>query len=347
MDELPIWEPTGLVAFSEEVGILGFLQYSHYIEAAERDSFLTLMPDLPPPAPEAIAAAVSRYINADEMGPASLPNIMIVHAESTFDPNEVFHLSAPLEDPLYYSHPGPDSDAMVRFSGPAITNVIGGGSWVSEFEVITGLDSRLFGVAGRFTHASLSSYSRNTFPMFLDRLGYETAAFSNVEATFYNYAAGYLNYGFDHFFDRSVVGSKSDDMAIMRAALDQLLENPDAPFMKFVLLARNHGPHWCDEEYADEYEPVALIGDATAEMNCAVAEYHRRTRLTSDAIAEARAFLDAEKRRTGRDYVIAIYGDHQPYSFTDQGEDTTMGLDFSSVRQDETKRSWHILVMGL
>ena len=104
----------------------------------------------------------------------ALPNIIVVQAESTFDPNDTFTLVAPVSNSLFYSVQGPrPNDPKVHFRGPALANVIGGGSWVSEFEVLTGMDSRLFGIAGRYTHVSLSALSRHTFPRYLRDRGYE------------------------------------------------------------------------------------------------------------------------------------------------------------------------------
>src|SRR4029078_580259 len=66
--------------------------------------------------------------------------------------------------------------------------------------------------------------------------------------------------------------------------------------------------------------------------------YLWRARSSEKAIALARAYLVKEQARTGRPYVIAIYGDHQPYTFTGGGESWSLGLDFSAHRKDESKR---------
>src|SRR5262245_62227336 len=61
-----------------------------------------------------------------------------------------------------------------------------GGSWVTEFEVITGVDSRIFGYHGFYTHFYIAPKVKNSFVEYLVRKGYKTAAFYPVEGSFYN-----------------------------------------------------------------------------------------------------------------------------------------------------------------
>lgn len=339
MKELAIWEPEGMVNFPEKVGILGFLSYSQYIEAGDRDHFLAYSPAAAAPPASDIEASVEKYVRVANLQSGLLPNIIIVHAESTFDPNDVLDLASPVTNALFYTHPGPGNDPMVHVRGPALANTIGGGSWISEFEVVLGIDSRLFGVAGRFTHASLSQFSRHTFPKYLAARGYEVSTFQPTDGSFYNAETAYRNYGFQHFFDGRYFDSVSDDVEIMKQSLAKEVGDPAAPFLKFVILAENHSPHWCDPAKAGDYEDVRLVGNPSDDQACAVKEYVRRAHSTERAVALARSYLEAEKLRTGRDYVLAVYGDHQPYSFTGGGSvEHNMGLNFDGFRIDKSKR---------
>ena len=65
-------------------------------------------------------------------------------------------------------------------------NTIGGGSWVSEFEVLTGVDSRIFGYQGFYTHYYIAPKVKNSFSEYLANKGYNTAAFYPIEGSFYN-----------------------------------------------------------------------------------------------------------------------------------------------------------------
>ena len=72
--------------------------------------------------------------------------MVFFHAESTFDPNLAFRLSAPVELPLWSKR------SETRALSPLRVNTIDRGSWVTELEVITGVDSRIFGFQGFYTH---------------------------------------------------------------------------------------------------------------------------------------------------------------------------------------------------
>ena len=57
-----------------------------------------------------------------------LPNIVIMHREFTFDPNLAFKLNTRANLPLWDGVPGTIE------VGPLVVNIVGGGSWVTDFE---------------------------------------------------------------------------------------------------------------------------------------------------------------------------------------------------------------------
>lgn len=336
--EIPVWDGEGLASFSRSVGILGFLSYSDYIERGDRNSFLTYTPAQSPPSGSEIEKSVAKYVNSSALD-GVLPNIMIVHAESTFDPNDVLRLATPVENSLFYTNTGPTQNPQIQFRGPAIVNTIGGGSWISEFEVANGIDSRLFGVAGRYTHSSLSQYANRTFGRYLRTRGYELSVYQIQDKAFYNAEKAYKSYGFDYLYDRSYLGPGNTDTYIMKNALAIPPVDPAAPFLKYVILSENHSPHACESWAVGEYENLQFGGDASDAQTCALREYVRRTRSTEQAVAMAQSFMEAQQKRTGRPYVIAVYGDHQPFTFTGTGgKSWNLGLDFTAFRRDASMR---------
>lgn len=336
--EIPVWDGEGLASLSRSVGILGFLSYSDYIERGDRNSFLTYTPSQAPPSQADIRKSVDKYVNSTTLD-GVLPNIVIVHAESTFDPNDVLNLATPVTGSLFYTNPGPARNPRLNFLGPAFVNTIGGGSWISEFEVANGIDSRLFGVAGRYTHSSLSQYANRTFGHYLRDRGYELSVYQIQDKAFYNSDKAYKAYGFNYMYDRSYIGSGNTDTYVMRNALAIPPVDASAPFLKFVILSENHSPHACESWAADKYEDIRLAGQASEGQTCAIKEYVRRTRSTEQAITMAQNFMEIEQKRTGRPYVIAVYGDHQPFTITGTGGKTwNLGLDFNAFRRDASMR---------
>ena len=66
-------------------------------------------------------------------------NIRVVLAEPTFDPGAVFRLTGEWNDELFRAGERTAASGLLR------VNAIGGGTWITGFETIVGLDSRLFG----------------------------------------------------------------------------------------------------------------------------------------------------------------------------------------------------------
>ena len=336
-NQLGIWEDVGLAAFSRSTGLVPFLLYSRYLEQTDRNYFFGFRSSEPPPSKTEIAQSLAKFLNVENIGKGPDPNIIIVHAESTFDPNDVFELAKPIKNNLFYSAPSGIPPDDLQLHGPLLVNTIGGGSWISEFEVLLGLDSRLFGTAGQYTHASLAPYSKRTFLRLLRSKGYVVNAYTIEDGSFYNGKRAYLDYGFQRYYDFSDLGFTPIDKEIMARALAVSDQNRSAPYLKFVLLHENHAPHRCDpNNKSDSFE---FKGDATSAQNCALTEYARRAKSTEAAVEMAREYLQAEERRSGRPYVLAVYGDHQPHTFTSTGgEKYSMGLDVSAFRKDLTMR---------
>jgi phosphoglycerol transferase MdoB-like AlkP superfamily enzyme len=334
---LMLWEDDGLVRFSRAVGIFSFLMYSGFVENQEKNYFFSYDPSEPPASEKVVGKSVANLFVTDRINAGVLPNIIMIHAESTFDPNDVFDLSAPARNALYYVNQGTSSRPQVHFHGPVLANTIGGGSWISEFEVLLGLDSRLFGVAGQYTHASLSAYARNTFPRYLRSRGYQVSGYTIEDGSFYNARRAYLSYGFQNYYASSELGFTPIDSEIMEKALAVPSENKAAPFMKFVLLHENHAPHPCSDPRRKR--ETTFRGESSDMQNCVLNEYLERARSTERAVDIAESFLQQEEKRTGRPYVLAVYGDHQPHSFTSTGgQRYSLGIKLEEYRRDTTKR---------
>jgi len=328
----------GLDRFSREVGIIPFLIYWDSKTSGSVEEFLSATGSARL-SPERLAGSVSEIAEPAALPGQLLPNIMLVHAESTFDPNAVLKLEKAAHNSLFPSTSDRAEDVEVHLHAQGLANVIGGYSWVSEFEVLLGLDSRMFGMEGLYTHASLSHLARRTFVHYLAERGYDTAAYLLDEAGFYNYETAYRNYGFGLVLTGGQLGWPETDVRTMSTVLPLIEQSARRPFFAMVTLLGNHSPHRCPEEVVPEQLWIGLSGQASRKQNCALNGYLDKARVTEKAVAMARAFLKAEEKRTGRPYVLAIYGDHQPYTFTGNGSaEQNLGLDFTDLRKDKGKR---------
>jgi phosphoglycerol transferase MdoB-like AlkP superfamily enzyme len=307
-----LWLPSGQVALSRKLGVLEYLGFSAFA-AGER-------PDAPDqsggPEIEDVRRAASEFVNVprtSQRGP--LPNIVFFHAESSFDPHLAFKLSSRVALPLW-------SEVVdTRALGPLRVNVVGGGSWVTEFEVITGVDSRIFGYQGFYTHYYLAPKVRNSFAWYLARKGYTTRAYYPVEGAFYNVAKAFRSYGFGEFRDGAALRLPTDwanlvDRDIVRSVIDLGgLEGP-GPFFSFIGTAENHGPHPCKHFVNERQFVTTFVEAASFDENCQLNEYLKRAVSTSDALVLVLQRLKHVQKTTGRPFVLLVYGDHQPWSFT-------------------------------
>jgi phosphoglycerol transferase MdoB-like AlkP superfamily enzyme len=313
---LDLWLPRSQVTLA---GMLGLPEYLAFSALAEREIDARL-PNEPATATAqaAIRAAASNFVSVPPTLKL-LPNIIIMHAESTFDPNRAFRLSSRVELPLWSGTP------HTKVVAPLHVNIVGGGSWVTDFEVLTGVDSRLFGFQGYYTTYYVAPMVRYSFATYLKSKGYTTTAFSTVAGHTYNYKEAFTRYGFSKFIDGQSLGMSPDwdkfkdadfVAAIARSgAFD--VRGDSRPFLYYVDTTENHGPHPC-KQFRSAHEFMATYADVTDfKMNCELNEYLNRARSTSAAFGALLARLQAIETATGRPYVLLAYGDHQPWSFTD------------------------------
>jgi hypothetical protein len=310
------WEPQGLAAMAAEIGVLPYLAYSRHIEISQTGDFFKSSADTDPPTAAEVREAILQYLDFDSPSDgrsSALPNIVILLAESTFDPNIAFRLNKSVDSVLFSPRDATEA------TGPLLVNVIGGGTWVTEFESIVGLDSRMFGYSGYYTHASLSPYISRTLATYLKSKGYVTHAFFPHEGEFYNYRNAYHAYGFDTIFDSRDLGHSDDwthsDTEVVDDFTRTMGSNPESPFFSYVLLVENHGPHECNVASTSEM-PIRFADTDEFAPNCALHEYLRRLRSTEAAVTSLEKYLREVQRRDGRPYVLLVFGDHQPFTFT-------------------------------
>lgn len=176
------------------------------------------------------------------------PDIIVIQHESVFDPR-IFGL--PVE-PIVEGFLSP----VAGQHGCLNVDIFGGGSWQSEFSLLTGLSSASFGSsayqlfrkgAGRF-HSSLTHS--------LTSLGYKTTLMSSCRRSFLNYDQFYSSIGMNErifiddipppFDTRRFEATNSDTLfleAVIDAYANSILDDPAAPRFLYVLTNFNHGPH--------------------------------------------------------------------------------------------------------
>ena len=145
--------------------------------------------------------------------------------------------------------------------------------------------------------------------------------FYPTEGSFYNVEKAFRSYGVKDFIDGRALGLPADwgsliDRDIIKAVIERGAFKGSDPFFYFIVTSQNHGPHPC-RSFANEQQFLTkFAAQVSFEQNCQLNEYLKRAVSTSDAFELVLKQLRQIESLTGRPFVLLVYGDHQPWSFT-------------------------------
>jgi phosphoglycerol transferase MdoB-like AlkP superfamily enzyme len=241
------------------------------------------------------------------------PDIIVIQHESIFDPR-VFGL--PVE---------PTVEALLSpkngLYGTLNVDIFGGGSWQSEFSLLTGLSSASFGSNAYFLFKRGVGRFHNSLPNSLTALGYRTMLASSCRRSFLNYDEFYRSIGIgeriftDDFqppFDVDRFETTHSDALFLEAAVGAHIERiagDAAPRFLYALTNFNHGPHNRRLGAPGLFESERTFAAASLPDAC-YAEYYAR--LAETAATWSRLKSELARRFPDRPMLIIHYGDHQP-----------------------------------
>jgi phosphoglycerol transferase MdoB-like AlkP superfamily enzyme len=244
---------------------------------------------------------------------ADFPDIIVIQHESIFDPR-LFGL--PVE-PVVESLLSPNDGRH----GTLNVDIFGGGSWQSEFSLLTGLSSASFGSNAYFLFKRGVGRFHNTLPNSLTTLGYRSMLASSCRRSFLNYDEFYRSIGigervftddFHQPFDLDRFETTNSDALFLEAALGVHMKKIDgdaAPRFLYALTNFNHGPHNRRLAAPGLFESERAFAAASLPDAC-YAEYYAR--LAETATTWSRLKSELAHRFPGRPMLIIHYGDHQP-----------------------------------
>ncbi len=341
--QLGNWQFEGVAKLSVHLGLPAFLLYSRILEQKEVPVFFQKTRTSYPVTKDTLIAAAKHIIPHLPATSANFkqPNIVVVQCESIFNPSEAFNLSTPYTNSLFIPN------EFTKCLAPLRVNIVGGGSWVSEFELVTGLDIRLFGYIGYYAHVTLSPYAHQTLPDFLNKHGYDTKTYFSVTENFYNAKSAYLNYGFKEFVDANGLGLSnewySSDIELAGAFINKAQDIWDKPFFTYIISNGAHSPYSPDSFWDPASWKTRFAEPCEPLMNATLNEYIRLSEQTESGInAIAERLLEIE-RVTGRPFVLIAYGDHQPHEFIG-----TWGTDqnYDAVRSNAPRNQTFVHIMS-
>lgn len=241
------------------------------------------------------------------------PDIIVIQHESVFDPRSY---GLPVE-PLVGDFLSPQRGVH----GNLNVDIFGGGSWQSEFSLLTGLSSASFGSNGYFLFERGAGCFHHSLPETLAALGYETTLTSSCRRSFLSYDKFYRSIGMRQRifiddlpppFDVSAFEATNSDSDFLEAALGihmRALASTASPRFLYMLTNYNHGPHDRRLVAAGNFEDQRAFAMASL-GEPAYAEYYARLAQTATAWRRLKAEIVA--RHPDRPTLVVHYGDHQP-----------------------------------
>jgi phosphoglycerol transferase MdoB-like AlkP superfamily enzyme len=230
------------------------------------------------------------------------PDIVLVLSESAVPPAQVPGMKHdPSIMPYFESFDGKLHRAGVETHG--------GGTWISESSVMSGLSMADFGWMRSYPTMLLRDRLKTGLPASLAACGYATAMISPASYRFVNTGPMMASLGIREFVDRFRMNAKTQqepDSFYYRHALDFMdrhRQENDRPLFLFVESTAAHSP------YDFRFEPGRTARGEPFGNDPLTDEYLRRLTFAQEDYADFVAKL-RERRRP----VLAVqFGDHHPY----------------------------------
>lgn len=241
------------------------------------------------------------------------PDIIVIQHESIFDPR-LFGL--PVE-PIVESFLSPKDG----HHGSLNVDIFGGGSWQSEFSLLTGLSSASFGSNAYFLFKRGAGRFHSSLPGTLAALGYRTMLTSSCRRSFLSYDRFYRSIGinerlftddFEPPFDVDRFEATNSDSLFLDAALNAHMKgmaDDASPRFLYALTNFNHGPHNRNLVAPGRFEGERAFAAASL-PDAHYAEYYAR--LVETAVTWNKLKSELSSRFPKRPTLIVHYGDHQP-----------------------------------
>jgi hypothetical protein len=229
-----------------------------------------------------------------------LPHIILMHDESSFDVTAGPGIRVPLG---YHRH-------FQSFDGKSrklVVEGVGGPSWFTEYNVLTGLSARSYGRFATFVTRIAAGRVGRGLAHSLRRCGYRTFSLYPFYGAFLSSRAFQTTAGIEHYLDMHDLGTRNfeaDSFYFNHATKIIARERGNGPLFLYVYTVANHFP-W-DARLRPELTPNWHdLGNVPS-----IDEYIRRQGMTA---RDYGALLDRLTQDFPTEsFLIVRYGDHQP-----------------------------------
>lgn len=244
----------------------------------------------------------------DTTNPGDTPNIIMIQLESFIDPS---YLS--VNGMTFSEEPVPNFKNLKERYPHGFLKVpaFGGGTANTEFEVLTQIDLKAFGLGEYPYTTALKENACESIAFNLKKNGYKTHAIHNHIATFYDRNIVYENLGFDTFtsieymtdLERNPLGWAKDS-SLTPEILKALKKTSEKDFI-FAVSVQGHG------QYPSEYDgnlKIKAQGIDDAEITTNLSYYLSQIHEMDEFLKELTDTLSKYPEKT----IVVFYGDHLP-----------------------------------
>jgi hypothetical protein len=229
-----------------------------------------------------------------------LPHIILLHDESSFDLAAASGVKVPAG---YHRH----FESFDGKSRKLLVEGVGGPSWFTEFNVLTGLSVRSFGRFATSVTRIAAGHIYRGLPRLLLDCGYRTFSLYPFYGSFIGSRAFQTTAGIAHYFDMQDLRTTDfePDSFYYDRAIDLIgRERGNGPLFLYVYTVANHFP------WDKRLRPQLTPGWRDLGNPPDVEEYIRRQTMSAQ---DYRQLLERLAREFPTDaFLIVRYGDHQP-----------------------------------
>ncbi len=257
---------------------------------------------------ETVDTALSK-VNKEVSDSNELPNVICVLLESFIDPKEINFLN-------FSENPTPNFDHLYNnySSGYLTVPVVGAGTANTEFEILTGMGMKYFGLGEYPYKTILKSTSCESIASDLGKnLGYGTHVVHNNGGNFYSRRNAFTQMGFDSFISKEMMNIQeytplgtwpTDNILI--GEVEKALNSTQQQDFIYTITVQGHGAY--PTERVIENPEITVTGAENEAKNNEWEYYVNQIHEVDKFIADLTDMLSKREEKT----VVVFFGDHLP-----------------------------------
>lgn len=237
------------------------------------------------------------------------PDVVMLLQESTVTPH-IYQLPDDTRLPNLYMF---QRDSGVSAQSPMRVQTFGGGTWLSEFSALTGLNTDDFGSRKNAVFYFIVDHLKYSLFREMKQNGYYTVVLTPFNKSSYHSGHAYQTLGVDRIIQPQELGYPASldknlwtisTQEMLGYAKEILAQETDKPLFIFSLTMYEHGPY--DEDHADDYGLTGHVKNSQAVGK--FSHYMEKIKTSDPAIKDFSEFVAKREKPT----MFLYFGDHQP-----------------------------------